>query len=282
MNIQTFYPKNPILKKCIEYYYCVKTNSDDFNSTYYAFPNLLQSFNIHKYASCDINSHSTIVYGDKKNKYLMIVQGKHELPLLVQLKGSLDKITILFKPLGLNHFIQNSLIKVAGTPSQVFTDWYNDKNCESFLDTFYGINDNTERITVLENYLLSIYRLLHEEAILQQAINLLTDFNFEYSIEEIAKRICMNVRSFNRMFIKHLGISPVGFRKIARFRHSIKNRLFNNQLKTLTEIGYESNYYDQSYFHKMYKKLTEQNPRKFFSSIEKLADEQLIFKFVNK
>jgi len=222
------------------------------------------------------------VYGDKKNKYLMIVQGKHELPLLVQLKGSLDKITILFKPLGLNHFIQNSLIKVAGTPSQVFTDWYNDKNCESFLDTFYGINDNTERITVLENYLLSIYRLLHEEAILQQAINLLTDFNFEYSIEEIAKRICMNVRSFNRMFIKHLGISPVGFRKIARFRHSIKNRLFNNQLKTLTEIGYESNYYDQSYFHKMYKKLTEQNPRKFFSSIEKLADEQLIFKFVNK
>lgn len=282
MDIQTFYPINPVLKNYIEYYYFLKTNSDDFTSTYYAFPNLLQPFNIHKYASCNINSHSTVVSGQKKNKYLMIVQGKHELPLFVQLKGSLDKITILFKPLGLNHFIQNSLIEVAGKPSQVFTGWYNDKNCKPFLDSFYGIKDNAERVTVLETYLLSRYRLLHEEAILQQAVHLLTDFNFEYSIDEIAKRTCVSVRSFNRIFIKHLGISPVGYRKIARFRHSLKNRLFNNQLKTLTEIGYESNYYDQSYFHKMYKKLTGQNPKRFFSTIEKLADDQLIFKFVNK
>ncbi len=38
MNIQTFYPQNSILKKHIEYYYILKTNSDDFTSTYYAFP----------------------------------------------------------------------------------------------------------------------------------------------------------------------------------------------------------------------------------------------------
>ncbi len=123
---------------------------------------------------------------------------------------------------------------------------------------------------------------MSEEAILQKAINLLSDFDIEYSIEEIAKRLCMNNRSFNRMFNKHLGISPIGFRKIARFRHSLKNKLFKDQFKTLTEIGYESNYYDQSYFHKMYKKITGQNPFKFFSSIEKLADDQLILHFVNK
>jgi len=282
MNIQTYYPKNPILKKYIEYYYFLKTNTDDFTSTYYAFPNLLQSFNIHKYASCNINAHAVFVYGDNKNKYLMIVQGQHELPLFVQLKGSLDKITILFKPLGLNHFIQNPLVEIASEPSQVFTGWYNDKNCKKFLTSFFSTDDNIKRITVLENYLISRYKSLNEEVILEQAIRLLTDFNIEYSIEEIAQKTGMNNRSFNRMFIKHLGISPVGFRKIARFRHSLKNRLFKAQFKTLTEIGYESNYYDQSYFHKMYKKLTGQNPLKFFSSIEKLADDQLIFKFVNK
>ncbi|MEP7144924.1 MAG: helix-turn-helix domain-containing protein [Ferruginibacter sp.] len=282
MNIQTFYPENPVLKKHIEYYYFLKTDSDNFTSTYYAFPNPLQSLNIHKYACCDINSHSTIVYGDKKCKYLLIVQGQHELPLFVQLKGILDKITILFKPLGLNHFIQKSLIEIAGEPSQVFTDWHEDKNFKKFLASFYGTDDHIKRIAVLENYLLSRYHSLGEEAILQQAINLLTDFDIEYSIAEIADKAGMNDRSFNRMLNKHLGISPVGFRKIARFRHSLENKLFEEKFKTLTEIGYESNYYDQSYFHKMYKKLTGQNPLKFFNSIEKLADDRLIFKFVNK
>src|SRR5215218_3089245 len=115
MDIQPFYPIDAILKNYIEYYYFLKTDAD-FSSTYYAFPNLLQSFNIHKHAVCQINAHSTYVYGNTKYKPLMIVQGQHQLPLFVQLKGSLDKITILFKPLGLNHFIQNPLIAIAPEP----------------------------------------------------------------------------------------------------------------------------------------------------------------------
>ncbi|MES2848853.1 MAG: AraC family transcriptional regulator [Bacteroidota bacterium] len=282
MDVQTYYPKDATLKRCIEYYYFLKTDSQEYSSTYYAFPNTLQSFNIHQYAGCDIDTSSITVYGDKKNKYLMIVQGHYELPLFVQLKGLLDKITILFKPLGLNHFIKKPFAEVAGKTSQVFTEWYDDENCIQFLTDFYNTGDNDERITILEKYLLTLYHSYSEEEIMQHAIDLLTDFNEELSIEAIAQKTGMSSRTFHRMFIKHLGISPVGFKKIARFRHSMENKLFKDQFKTLTNIGYESNYYDQSYFHKMYKKLTGQNPLKFFDSIEKLADDQLIFKFVNK
>ena len=117
---------------------------------------------------------------------------------------------------------------------------------------------------------------------IQNALTLLTDFANELPIEEIAKRLLLNTRTFNRLFFKHFGISPVGFRKISRFRHSLRNRLFDARFTTLTEIGYESNFYDQSYFIKMYKKITGDNPSRFFNSIEKLADNQLIFRFVNK
>jgi len=282
MNVQTFYPQNPVLKKYVEYYYFLKTTSHDFTSIYYAFPNTLQAFNIHRHSRCEINSLSTIVHGDKKNKYLMIVQGKHELPLFVQLRGVLDKVTVIFKPLGLNHFIKSPLIKIAGKASQVFTEWCDDENYEGFLSLFYSTDDNKKRIHLLEEYLLCRYTPFGEEAILQQALNLLTDFNVEYSIEKIAQSLSMSTRSFNRLFCKHIGTSPVKYRKIARFRHSLKNKLFNDRFKTLTEIGYESNFYDQSYFNKMYKKITGDSPSRFFNSIEKLADDQLIFKFVNK
>jgi hypothetical protein len=48
--------------------------------------------------------------------------------------------------------------------------------------------------------------------------------------------LSLNTRTFNRPFLTHVGISPVAYRKIARFRHSLKNKLFNDQFKKLTEI----------------------------------------------
>lgn len=111
---------------------------------------------------------------------------------------------------------------------------------------------------------------------------MLSNFNPEVSIEDIAKKFSLSSRTLGRVFKKHLGISPVGFRKIARFRHSLKNKLLSSKFNTLTKIGYESNFYDQSYFNKVYKNLTGQNPKAFFNSIEKLANDRLVFKFIKK
>jgi AraC-like DNA-binding protein len=280
IDIQTYYPENPILKEYIEYYYFLKTDSPDFLSRYYVFPNTLQAFNIHRFASCNISPHFIEVLGDKTNQYLMVAQGKFEVPLVVQLKGVLDKVTIIFKPLGLNHFINHPYIRILSESSQVFTDWYDDENCEGFLNSFYQTENNKARVNILEAYLLSQFKPFEEAALLQRALNMLTDFDNEYPIEQIIQRIGMNTRTFNRLFYKCLGISPIGFRKIARFRHSLQNKLFSDQFKKLTEIGYESNFHDQSYFIKMYKKITGNNPSQFFNSIDKLADDKLIFQFI--
>ena len=37
------------------------------------------------------------------------------------------------------------------------------------------------------------------------------------------------------------------------------------------------NFYDQSYFIRMYRKMTDANPSKFYNTIAKLADEQRSF-----
>ncbi len=281
MLIQTFYPQNPLLKNHIEYYYFLKTDSPCFNTTYYSFPNTLHSFNIHKYADCEIKPNFTHLYESKKNKYFTVVQGYYELPLLVNLSGRLDKVTILFKPLGLNHFINKPFNEVVGKPSRIFTEWDNSEYF-TFLDAFYKTDDNKKRVLLLETFLQTIYKPLEKENLFQKALNQLTDFENDRSIQEIARNLSFNIRTFNRLFYKYFGISPGAFKKIARFRHSMKNKLFGNQFKTLTEIGYESNFYDQSYFIKMYKNLTGKNPSKFFKSVERLADDRLIFQFISK
>lgn len=279
--LETFYPENNILKKHIAYYYFLKTNATNFNSIYYAFPNTLQPLNIHKHAKFTINGHSVVTEGCLENNYTMIVQGRIEKPLFVQLKGVLDKITIVFKPLGLNQFIRTSFCEIANEPLQLFNEW-KDKNYTSFLELFFNTTDNNQRVKILESYLLSIYSPFKEQEILQKTIDLLTDFEEQLPINKIAACVGLHSRKFNRLFQKHMGISPIGYRKIARFRHSLRNSLFNDKFKRLTEIAYESNFYDQSYFIKIYNKLAGTNPTTFLNTIDKLADDNLIFRFIKK
>ncbi|MCR8561319.1 helix-turn-helix domain-containing protein [Mucilaginibacter sp. BJC16-A38] len=280
--LHTFYPEDPLLKKYIDYYYFLKTDDDSFYSSYYSFPNVAYSLNIHKSVSCAIDGHTISVKNDPGNDYLCILQGKYNVPIFVKLQGRLDKITISFKPLGLNHFIKPTLDEVAPKPSQVFTNWQNHPSYNTFMQAFFESGSPVARLRLLEKFLLAQYRPLIEEPLLERSLKMLTDFDHEYTIAEIASSLMLSDRTFNRLFHKHFAISPVAFRKIARFRHSLNNKLFSQQFGSLTEIGYKSNFYDQAYFIKVYREITGENPSRFFDSITKLADDRLIFKFIRE
>ena len=211
----------------------------------------------------------------------MLLQGRRNNPLYVQLKGKLNKITIIFKPLGLNHFIKSPFDKVSAKHTQLCFEWGNHEKHHDFLVNFFNESSSVRRIEILEKYLLLHYHALDNKDILEKSLVLLCDFDNELSIEEIAGKMKLTTRTFNRLFKQDMGISPIGYKKIARFRHSLKNKLFSPQFEKLTKIGYNSNFYDQSYFIKMYKKLTLLPPGKFFKEIDKLAENQLILKFIN-
>ena len=282
MHIETFYPAHPILKKHIEFYYFVKNTDTASSLLYYSFPHVNTALNIHKNINYEIRENFINVSEAKTTNFVALVNGIRRLPLLVAWNGCIDKITIHFKPLGLNQFIRDPYPEVVPAHTQLFTSWNKNEKHFQFLNAFYTTNDNVKRLEILELFLLSMYSPLEKQTVLEKAIELLSDFQEEHSIGHIAHTLLLTEKTFNRLFHHHLGISPVAYKKIARFRHSLNNKLINDQIKKLTEIAYESNFYDQSHFIKMYNKLTGTSPASFFNSIEKLADEKLIFKFTKQ
>jgi AraC-like DNA-binding protein len=282
MDITTFYPQQEKLKKHIEYYYFLKANSPDFNTTYYAFPNTTIPLSLHRSATYEIKAHYTGVQAVKHGAYAALIQRSYQAPLLVNLKGAIDKVTICFKPLGISPFISQPFSEIAPEDSQPFCAWEQYPAYHRLLDAFFSTDDNQQRVDLLEEFLLSVYTPAKEYILVEQAIAALSDFEENTSIEEIAAMLGLTTRSFNRLFYKHMSIAPVAWKKIARFRHSLQNKLFNAHFKKLTEIGYASNFYDQAYFIKVYNKLTGSNPTAFFKSVEKLADDNLIFRFVKE
>ncbi|WP_205503589.1 helix-turn-helix domain-containing protein [Rufibacter psychrotolerans] len=282
MEIQphTFTPQHPLLKKHVSYFYFLKTDSPTFETQYYAFPSTNTVLNIHRQVACDIQRYYTRVYEDPSNPYLAILQGMRELPLRAHLQGRLDKVTIIFSPLGLNQFLGVPFLQVGPKDSQIFTAWNHLPHYHAFLQNFYATQDNHTRAQLLEDFLLSLYTPLPEQELLEKTLALLADFELERSIEEISRHVGVTTRTLHRTFKKHVGISPVGYRKIARFRHSLHNKLVVSHFKKLTEVGYASNFYDQAYFNKIYKQLTGSNPTAFFNAIAPLANDRLIFQFL--
>jgi AraC-like DNA-binding protein len=282
MNVATFYPQSPILQRHIEYYYFLKPDSPDFQTTYCAFPNINIPLSLHRSASYEIKEHYTRVQAEKKRSPVALIQRSFQEPLLVRLQGPIDKVTISFKPFGISSFINVPFGEIAPADSQIFRAWESLAVYHQFQSRFFSADDNIEKVSLLEDFLLSVYAPTTVNTQMEKAIGWLTDFEEPQSIEEIAEQLHLSTRSFNRLFLKHMSISPVAWKKIARFRHSLKNKLFNAQFKKLTEIGYDSNFYDQSYFNKVYNKLTGASPAAFFKSVEKLADDRLIFRFVKE
>lgn len=278
-NLRTVYPVAPLLKQYIYCYYIIDSTSTDFKNSHYSFPHTLNAISIYDNGLFFKENHHIKIVGNNKYAPFTVLQGKCQNPLLVDLEGKLSRITILFKPLGLNNFIKVPLGQIMNTEPSVFTQWQSQSFSDLLKYLFTG--DNIKgRVGALEDFLLSIYEPVSFPALIN-ALQYLTEFDNERSIESIAELINMPLRTFNRLFKAHLGVSPVVHRQIARFRHSLENKIFNEQFKKLTEIGYISNFYDQSYFNKLYRQLSGSSPKTFFKAVEQVGDSKLVFQFIH-
>lgn len=275
--IQTIYPTSPLLKKYIYCYYIIKNTDNNFKDSHYSFPHVLNAISIYDNGTILKKEHYIKIVGNNNYAPYCILQGKCQTPLLVDMEGRFSRITILFTPLGLNNFIRIPLSQIMDSETSLFTQW--DSDLFNHLLKYLFTNEDTKaRINALENFLHSIYKPINQ-LLLLKSLEYLGDFETERSITEIAGLINIPVRTFNRLFKKYLGVSPVVHRQITRFRHSLENKLFEEQSKKLTEIGYGSNFYDQSYFNKLYKQLSGSNPKKFFKSVEQVGDSKLVFQY---
>ncbi|WP_316831810.1 helix-turn-helix domain-containing protein [Pedobacter aquatilis] len=274
--VRVFYPKEPLLREHIAYYYFLETD-ESFHAHYFSFPNTITSFNIHREVKAEISENRIKVSHDPMNEHLIIVQGRYTTPLEVELAGMLDKVTIGFKPLGIGHFMAGNYGDIAPSASQVFTAWANEPEYPGFIKAFYKCDNAEKRIEILEAFLLSLYHSTGNQETMAEAFALIADIDTQPAISAIARHLGLNERTFSRMVRRSLGTSADAFRQICRFRKSMNAKLFSDQFISLSQACYQANYYDQAYFNKLYRKATGTKPGSFFKDVATFAEGNLIF-----
>ncbi len=92
------------------------------------------------------------------------------------------------------------------------------------------------------------------------------------TLKEIQVEINISERSLERLIKQYVGMSPKMFSRIIRFQTGL-NTLRRADFRSLTELAYIADYFDQSHYIKEFREFTGTNPKDFMlSTNEHLAN----------
>lgn len=257
------FPKSDLLKKYISYITFSRTDKE--KREFLVFPNPGTAIALHKKHSFN-QDHKNIFRTIDTTESTQLLHTNRIDPVRVIDQGEKESITIVFHPLGINHFINETLEELVtiagGEHSYINISPY---SFSGFAASVFGQATLEKQLLRIEEYLLARF---HEKPIpfVAEALSFLTDFGQVLPIPDICRKIGTSPRNLSRLFNKHIVLSPVEFRNIAQFRYSLNKKMESGN-KALKEIGYESNYADASYMVRMYKKYTGHNPSAFFERV---------------
>jgi len=146
-------------------------------------------------------------------------------------------------------------------------------NLSLSLDAIFDKNDVTEveeklklatsdknRIKIVEQFLLSQLKEIESDKLIIEAIKVIYQSNGAIRIKDLNEKLSISQSPFEKRFRKMVGTTPKKFASIVRFNSVLHNL---NETKTLTEICYENNFFDQAHFIKDFKQFTGDTPENF-------------------
>ncbi|MFN8343716.1 MAG: helix-turn-helix transcriptional regulator [Spirosomataceae bacterium] len=176
-------------------------------------------------------------------------------------KNSADIGTILiyFTEIGFTHFAShpaNELFNLSLSLENVF-DRSNVAEVEEKLGT---ATTDKQRIKIVEQFLVSQLKDIETDKLIVEAVKLIYRSNGTIRIKELSEKLFISQSPFEKRFRKAVGTTAKKFASIVRFNAILDNL---RETKTLTEICYDNNFFDQSHFIKGFKQFTGDTPENF-------------------
>lgn len=179
--------------------------------------------------------------------------------------GNVDTFAVCFYPIGFANFVTMPLEKLADreTPVSVL---FGQAEAQTLEQQMTQAVDVRQRIESIEAFLLKM--LVNKNTIsniVTATVDVLLQTNGRIPINDMLTGDISKRRQLERHFKKHIGISPKQLSKAIRLQATL-NLLLNKKSATLTEIAYESDYFDQNHFIKDFKDLVGLGPKEYLNN----------------
>lgn len=201
----------------------------------------------------------TQISGQKNCHYDLIVSGKTKL------------FSILFNPQGISRFFNVPASELFN--QTIPLRFILGKQLNEIEDKLFEADAPLIQAEVIEKLLYKL--LLKKDSKLlpgiSQSLHVINHHESETEVQLLASEACLSRKQFERNFTELIGITPKQFMRVVRFQRALFLQQ-NNDATTLTQLGFNSGYYDQSHMISEFKMLTGFTPKQYFAHCEPFSD----------
>lgn len=194
-----------------------------------------------------------------------LVLGQTIEPFYIEPTGYVNTFAVRFYPYGFANLITTPIKNLANKETRIGL-LFEEKTAEELEQKIIQAKDTKERIEIIETFLLKKFKNKGTiDSIVKSTVDTILSTKGNTSINAILKETLSKRRQLERKFVKQIGISPKQLSKVIRLQTALK-LLLNKQTENLTQIAYESEYYDQAHFNRDFKEFTGINPKEFLEN----------------
>ena len=176
----------------------------------------------------------------------------------VQDHGRSSFISVCFLPGAAAHFFPVAMHEVSDAVIDLGDLWKN-AAVEMEERVSFAVN-NHERVAIIQEYLWrQLEKIKKSDTTVEHWLWQVNFFKGQLSVEDLSRKVNISQRQLGRRFNQTVGLSPKEFSRVTRFIHSLTH-LKKYPSLSLTEIAYESGYYDQAHFIHDYKSYAGLSP----------------------
>lgn len=173
--------------------------------------------------------------------------------------AGIGTVLVYFTETGFIHFTShpaNELFNLSLSLDNVF-----DKNKVTEVEEKLAeAPTDRQRISIVERFLLTQLKGIQADKLIVEAVKLIYQSKGTIRIKELNERLAISPSPFEKRFRKIVGTSPKKFASLVRFNFVVDHL---KQAKSLTEICYENNFFDQAHFIKDFRQFTGDTPENF-------------------
>ena len=185
-------------------------------------------------------------------------------PITLEIKGSYKVIIFQFYPFVLKAFWE--IIPESINDSCFYLDNTLDKSIPDLTLELKSSPSISDKISIISELLLQYFerKKINLDFSVRHAIQHIIDSKGLLPINSIAEKEKLNIRTFERRFLKETGLPAKQFAKIIQFQSSLE-QLTAKDYQKLTDIVYKNGFSDQSHFIRVFKAFTGKTPSSFVS-----------------
>lgn len=173
--------------------------------------------------------------------------------------ANIATVLVYFTEVGFAHFAPhpaNELFNESIALQEIF-----DKNKVAETEEKLAVaQTDQQRIQLIENLMFAQLKEIQIDRLIVEAVKIIYETKGTIRIKALIEKLYISQSPFEKRFRKLVGTSPKKFASIVRF-NTVLDKLDGS--KSLSEICYENNFFDQAHFIKDFKRFTGDTPDNF-------------------